>query len=69
MERNVHAEVSIHVSLQERSPRGHITLPLMPVLTTFSVKGVLTANFNVYAIENCSLLPKQVLILVRWGSQ
>lgn len=59
------AEVKFRILLKQRSPRGHITLPLKPILTTCSVKGVLTTSFNVYALENCSLLPKQVSLLVR----
>lgn len=67
MERNVHAEVKVHVLLKKWSPRSHITLPLRPILTTFCVKTVLTMGFDVCAIDDCSLLPKQVSFLVRWG--
>ena len=67
MERNVHAQVKIHVLLKQRSPRGHITLPLMPILISFSVKSIWTTSFNVSAVENCSLLPKEVSLVVRWG--
>lgn len=50
MVKNVHAEVKNHVLLKQRSPRGHTTFPLMPILTNSSVKGVLTTSFNVYAM-------------------
>lgn len=47
-----------HVLLKKTLPRVPITLPQVPILT-FSVKGVLSTSINKYAIEKCSLLPKQ----------
>lgn len=70
MERNTHAELKIHVSLKQRSLRGQIAFPLMPILTFFffffPAKGAFTMSFDVCVTVNCGLL-KQVLLLVKWG--
>lgn len=54
-----------HVLLKNTPPRDPITLPQMPILT-FSVKGVLSTSINMYAMEKCSLLPKQFSFSVMW---